>query len=271
MKPIIFTDLDGTLLDHDGYSWQGASAALAAVRRLAIPLIFTTSKTRAEVEALQKNMGIDQPFIVENGGGLFFPAAFFHLDLAGFEICGPYRLRRFGSAYAVIRAFVQRYGPGFRVRGFGDMEVGEIAERTGLSPAEAALAKQREFSEPFLCSGPLADFRRQAEAHGFAVTTGGRFHHLMGSGQDKGRAVREAAAIWRRTAGAVTTIGLGDSPNDEPLLASVDVAVLLPGPDGSFAAVRAEGLRRAPYPGSRGWGEVVTGLLDGWEATGKVG
>ncbi|MFQ5696467.1 MAG: mannosyl-3-phosphoglycerate phosphatase, partial [Terriglobia bacterium] len=46
---IVFTDLDATLLDHQTYSWAAAEPALRRLRLLGIPLVFCTSKTRAEV------------------------------------------------------------------------------------------------------------------------------------------------------------------------------------------------------------------------------
>ena len=266
MRLIIFTDLDGTLLDHDSYSVDGARHALERIRRQGIPLVFTTSKTRAEVEELLAALSLSQPFIVENGGGLFFPSDFPSLDLSALEPSGPYRALRFGMPYSFIRRFVEIHGPACGVRGFGDMEAEEVAALTGLSLSQANLAKKREFTEPFVCDGCFDAFRILARSGGLSVTRGGRFYHLMGSGQDKGLAVRETVKIWRGGQGPVVTIGLGDSPNDESLLANVDVPVLVPKPDGSFADLQVENLRRAPAPGSVGWGAVVMDLLDARDA-----
>jgi len=60
-------------------------------------------------------------------------------------------------------------------------------------------------------------------------------------------------------------IGLGDSLNDEPLLANVEIPVQIPGPDGYFAKLAVQPLIRAKAPGSRGWGAAVMTLLDDWE------
>jgi len=78
---IIFTDLDGTLLDHSGYSWRDALPALKEIRSKNVPLVMCTSKTRKEVEVLQEEMGLREPFIVENGAGIYFPE-----DYRGFRI-----------------------------------------------------------------------------------------------------------------------------------------------------------------------------------------
>lgn len=265
MALLIFTDLDGSLLDHDGYSVAGARSALARIRRLAIPLIFTTSKTRVEVEALQTELELAEPFIVENGGGFFLPPSYDALPVPAAEQFGRYRLLRFGVEYRQLRRFLEEYGPRFQVRGFGDMSEGEVAGRTGLSLRQAAWAKTREFTEPFICGGELEQFRELAGRAGLAITRGGRFHHLMGSAQNKGRAVRAAIRAWRSAGQPVQTIGLGDSENDEPLLANVEIPVQIPGPDGYFAPLAVAVLVRARTPGSRGWGAAVMALLDDWE------
>ena len=78
---IIFTDLDGTLLDHDTYSWKPAESALKLARKMNIPVIFCTSKTRAEVEIYRKSIGNKHPFIAESGEAIFIPVSYTHLTL----------------------------------------------------------------------------------------------------------------------------------------------------------------------------------------------
>lgn len=63
----VFTDLDGTLLDHETYSWEAARPALERLELSGIPWILVTSKTRAEVELWRKQLGNRHPFIIENG------------------------------------------------------------------------------------------------------------------------------------------------------------------------------------------------------------
>lgn len=65
---LVFTDLDGTLLDHHTYSWQPARPALERLDGLKIPLILCSSKTSPEMLGLRAELGNRHPFIVENGG-----------------------------------------------------------------------------------------------------------------------------------------------------------------------------------------------------------
>lgn len=99
---LIFTDLDGTLLDHDTYSWQPAAPALSFLRERSIPWILCTSKTRAEVERLRAEMGHTHPFIVENGGGIYIPRDTFPFETPGATRAADYDLITLGADYTVL-------------------------------------------------------------------------------------------------------------------------------------------------------------------------
>jgi len=177
----------------------------------------------------------------------------------------PYTVIRLGASYAEIRRWILSLRPRFSIRGFGDLSVEDIESLSGLTSFQAGLAKQREFTEPFLIDddGMISDLQALAEATGFTITRGGRFHHLMGAGQDKGIAVRRAASVIRRNMSQpLCTIGLGDSANDAAMLQRVDIPILIPHPDGSFEGLDVAGLRKARHPGSRGWNEMVLEMLD---------
>lgn len=265
MKVVIFTDLDGSLLNHEGYSYAEAASALDRIKGAGIPLIMTTSKTRREVEPLQREMGMNEPVIVENGGGIFIPRGYRGLVLENQELKEGYTVIRLGASYSRIRGFLERTGVRFGIRGFGDMDPEEIARLTGLPVEKAALAKEREFTEPFIREGggeigPLSDL---AAKEGLKLTRGGRFHHLMGRGQDKGKAVRMVYDIFRRNAETkLTAIGLGDSENDLAMFAEVDIPVLIPRPEKGYLDIEMPGLVRARDPGAKGWNDAVHRLLN---------
>jgi mannosyl-3-phosphoglycerate phosphatase len=265
MRLIIFTDLDGSLLDHGDYAFDAARPSIERLKRAGIPLIITTSKTRREVESLQRDMGIRGPFIVENGGGIFLPRDDRNWKIDCGERQGDYMIVRLGTTYSTVRCFMERFGPDFGIRGFGDMTPEEIARWTELPLHKAVSAGEREFTEPFLLERPenLRPLAAAAEAAGLKLTRGGRFYHLIGAGQDKGLAVRIVRDIYRRNcAGPLTTVGLGDSENDRPMLEMVDIPVVIPRPDGSCLDIRRPGIIRAAAPGSRGWNDTVSALLN---------
>ncbi len=264
MKTIIFTDLDGTLLHPKTYSFQEATSALELIRERGIPLVLCSSKTRAEMEVYRKRLRNKDPFIVENGGAIFVPMGYFSL-LTGSALHDEYIVNAFGRPYQEIREqFVRlRESLHIPVRGFGDMTVTEIAALTGLSQEEAALARERDFGEPFVFENSVDEgFLKGIERHGLHWTRG-RLFYVMGN-HDKGGAVRLLKQWYERKHGMINTIGLGDAFNDLPLLTEVDHPVLVQKEDGSYDPdVRIARLIKAQGIGPAGWNKAIMRLLGG--------
>jgi predicted mannosyl-3-phosphoglycerate phosphatase (HAD superfamily) len=128
---------------------------------------------------------------------------------------------------------------------------------------QARLARRREFDEPFEILAPprTGELLAAIEREGKRWTAGGRFHHILGA-SDKAAAVRLLTALYRRQLGAVTTVGLGDAPNDATFLNEVDLPVLVASPrvDRLRALVPAGRVTRLPGPA--GWNEAVLAVLD---------
>lgn len=269
MKPIIFTDLDGTLLDAD-YSFSKAKEAIERIRSEDIPLILVTSKTRAEVAPIRERLSNKHPFITENGGGIYIPKGYFPFPLKGTELAG-YTLIPLGRRYGEVReAFIKvRSALKAGARGFGDMPDEEVSMLTGLTKEEAGLARIRDFDEPFILEGGAEmeeRLERAFEREGLSVTRG-KFLHLMGS-HDKGRAVGILSAFYKELYGSTVTIGLGNGRNDLPLLKTVDYPVLLMNEDGAYEdANGVRGLIKAPGAGPEAWNRAVNGILDTIEAS----
>ena len=266
-KMLIFTDLDGSLLNHGDYSFEEARPSLERIRRAGIPLIMTTSKTRSEVESLQAEMGLREPFITENGGGVFFPAGYRRFAIPAGRPQGVYTLIRLGVSYNRIRRSFEQIRNRLQIgmTGFGDMSAGDIASATGLPPDRAQMAGAREFTEPFLLhsESDLSAVGEMAGALGLKVTGGGRFHHLIGAHQDKGAAVRSVRNVFRRNTGETwLTVGVGDSENDLPMLREVNIPVLIPNPVRRDLDIQRTGLLKADEPGCRGWNRMIEKILN---------
>jgi mannosyl-3-phosphoglycerate phosphatase len=268
---VLFTDLDGTLLDHATYRWTRARGALAILRRRAYPLVIVTSKTRAEVMPLLRQLGRKDPFVVENGGAIYFPAGYF-----GFRIRGSVPAARGWRRYALgtprdrlVRALAGAARDArLRVRGFFQMSPREVARRAGMEMASARRAQQREFDEPFLIldDGTTAwrKLCREIGRRGLVATRGSRFFHILGK-NDKGAAVRLLLEWFRRMKGPeVRAVGLGDSPNDIALLRAVDVPILVARPGGHYdkeTLTAVPRTRRAGGIGPDGWNRAVRKLF----------
>ena len=94
-KLVIYTDLDGSLLDHDSYSHAAADVLLAELETHGIPVIIASSKTRCEQIPLRNELGNRHPFIVENGAAVFIPAGYFETRPSGTADENGYWVKRF--------------------------------------------------------------------------------------------------------------------------------------------------------------------------------
>ena len=252
---LIFTDLDGSLLDFDTYSFAGALKVLKKIKKRDIPLILTSSKTRFEIEKILKELKIDYPFIVENGAAIFFPKRFKkYLPKKCKKIDGYYVII-LGKEYKKILKFKNKIS----VKGFSDFSVNKIEKLTNLDKNSAKLAKKREFSEPVIIKNhDITKIKNLAKKYGFKIIKGGRFYHIIGEGQDKSKAIDIVKRIYKKIyKNKILTIGIGDSKNDIGMLKSVDIPILIKKADGSYERINLKNLIKSKYPGSKGWGECV--------------
>ncbi|MEQ8997316.1 MAG: HAD-IIB family hydrolase [Coleofasciculus sp. B1-GNL1-01] len=266
---IIFTDLDGTLLDSETYSYQKAIPVLNTLKDNQVPVIPVTSKTRLEVETLCQSLKLNHPFIVENGSGIFVPLDYNPLTLPKSNPWAGYHLHRLGCTYAEARRGLEKIATVLNepLRGFGDMSEAEICHLTGLSWDEAKQAKAREFTEPFLTPDKTTPERLNeiVQDLGYRIVVGDRFCHLIGAGAGKGKAVQWLVDSYQSAQpdAKITTLGLGNSPNDLEMLEAVDIPIIVPGNKGIHPGLSGKGWQVAPAPGSQGWAEVVRGVVLG--------
>ncbi len=268
---LVFTDLDGTLLDHDHYSLEPAREALTLLNKHHIPVIFNTSKTRVETIHLRQTLHNSDPFATENGSCLSVPDGYFEKrnQSAPPGPSGDVHTTVFGDRYENIRqALCQiRAEFGFSFTGFGDMTPEQIAECTGLASPDAARAKHRDCSEPLVWEDSdenLELFTRLLETRQLTITRGGRFYHIARAG-NKGHAVQWLTDYFQAECPDTRfiTVGLGDGKNDLPMLESVDYPILIRpehghGPD----CQHIKNLVTSEVPGPAGWNQEVIKLIE---------
>lgn len=268
MALIIFTDLDGTLLNQEDYDYTPALGMLEQLKQKRIPVIPVTSKTRAEVEGLRQEIGLKDPFIVENGSAVFIPKDECRFVVSKASSKGNYYLKLLGCTYAEAREGLRAVAGelGESLRGFGDLSETEIQSLTELPLEEVRLAKTREFTEPFVTPHhlPTEKIERAAAQYNFRVLVGDRFSHLIGNNAGKGRAVRWLMETYQSAAAAskVVTVGLGNSPNDLEMLETVDIPIVIASRKGVHPGLATKGWQIAPSPGSQGWAEAVAGICE---------
>jgi len=265
-KIVVITDLDGTLLDQQTYSYESSLPAVQRLWTWRIPIVLCSTKTRAEMLPLWRQLELRDPFICESGGAIHVPPGYFQFTAIEMKRNGPFEVLELGSDVHGLRERLAQAARscGVVFRSFGSLSLDEINELTGLPRDQAFRAWQREYDEPFVIeSGNAAQLIAALQAHGLTVTKGDRFYHLTG-GHGKGEAVRRLLDLYRRQWGDVVSVGLGNSANDLPFLREVDRPVLVRNPDRSWDSEVIQSLpsvARTECVGPQGWREAIEQIL----------
>lgn len=256
--PVIFTDLDGSLLDHNDYNFTAAIPILDHIKQRGYPLIINSSKTRAEILPIQRALDIVQPFVCENGAAVYLPE---HGDWDCHAFSKPRQLM-----LRVLRQIKQNYG--FNFVGFADWSTADIVAHTGLTQAEASLAAQREYTEPLLWQDTAENLQRFQEClaeYQLHAVQGGRFLSVMGD-FDKSYGMQWLIQRYRQNHSSIVTIALGDSPNDELMLNNADIAVVIHSHRSDKLQVeKARQVIRTELPGPAGWAWAMEKILKDWD------
>lgn len=214
---IVFSDLDGTLLDHETYSFAPARPALELLQAKNIPLVLASSKTAAEIAPLRAQMGFSHcPAIVENGAGVLEPNA------TADQIKSRYR--DIIDAINQVPNDLRQY-----FKGFADWSTEEVSKITGLSHHDAASAKNRDFSEPGLWSGNEDQwhfFKELSAEKGLIAQQGGRFRTLSFGGNKADRVLELKKSLASKDH-PTFAIALGDAGNDIAMLEAADLGIII--------------------------------------------
>ena len=268
---LVFSDLDGTLLDKQTYSWAPAADAIRALAERGIPLILSSSKTLSEISEIASSLGNAAPFIFENGAGVALPSGLFPA-LDGLVERQGRRIKLFGSDRAkVLEALRLRRELGDRLEGFADWTAQQVAVATGLDAESAARAKDRLATEPFLwrdADEKWLAFAAALERKDLTLVRGGRFWCAMGR-FDKADALRWLSKLYadQDPEAKFLSVALGDSPNDLGMLQAADVGFLVNSSEAERRDVSGfPGLRRTSACGPNGWQEAITAILEEYAA-----
>ncbi|MEO2268052.1 HAD-IIB family hydrolase [Pseudoalteromonas sp. YIC-656] len=263
--PVIFTDLDGTLLDHNTYQCDEAQELLTKLAQAGVPVIINSSKTAAEIIPICQQLDIHDPFIAENGAVLYIPKNWFDSPPEGARNEGSYWVIPFSPSkttiHKVLNVLKQQFGAYFE--SFTDLGLEGVARLTGLSGDALEHSLTREYSEPLYWHGStsqLREFTLAARSLGFTVLKGGRFVHLT-QGADKGVALRYFMGLMKQQYNRqLHSIALGDSHNDVAMLEVADTAIVIANPTHKTPILSRECAIFSVQTGPRGWRETLQNL-----------
>jgi mannosyl-3-phosphoglycerate phosphatase family protein len=263
---ILFTDVDGTLLDSVTYELSEGRAAVRALIQRGIHIVLCSSKTRLELERLRSRLGLNDPFVVENGSAIVVPKGTCELSEKGHNHRGIVVQRESDDTLVAelgipahdvrdrLDAIRRQRGLAFKT--LDELSAKEVVRITGLSDEDARAARLREYSATLageFTTPQYEELQRACHEHHLNCMRGTRFVSVTGDQADKGRAVRILRAAFRAKYGTIRTFGVGDSWNDVPMLRAVDVAFQVQSPDGGWRDFTLESLVRIAGVGPAGF------------------
>lgn len=227
---VLFSDVDGVLRDLPTRSIAAAASALEYLSREHIPLVLCSSKTRAELEHIQQELGIRHPFVCENGGATFIPRGYFGFEVPSAHDLAGYEAVEFGRAYPEVVETLHRTADRLRIDiGFSDMSVEEVARECHLTLLHARLAKLREYEELFRLLDPSPTVRNRIfkalHAARLRCINSGEYEQVGGP-VDKHLGMNWLCTLYRRERGPILTVGLADAMADANLLQLVDHSII---------------------------------------------
>ena len=251
----IVTEVDGTLMDHS-YDLTPAKETILRLKEIKIPVILCTSKTASEVKVIQEDLGLNDPYIVENGAAIYFNSIT--------EGCSEIIL---GQSYQELELILKKLSKdiNFQLKPLNNLSDNEANLLTGLSGNSLTLMRDRHWSMPFL-NPPVnleKDLNHFCLRYNVVIFRGNRMSHLLSKNSSKGKAIKKLIDYSKNS--KVKIIGLGDSPNDLPLLREADHRIVISGIKGPNKKLLAD-LADLDYviskePHGVGWQKEVKDLL----------
>lgn len=265
---VVFTDIDGTLVDISTAQYgMKTNELISIMKERNIPLVLASAKTRLEQNEIREDLGLSDPFIVENGGAIVIPKDYFpdnalknieyHLreteetvkEYTNYKIRGDLRTHTYKATSKVIIIELGKSANDIRTKladirkkynvnfkGVADISIEELSNLASMPIEQARRMAQRNYGETILQiqRDDIARFIKYTQEAGMKVIHGGRFFDVT-IGVDKGRAVEILKKLFNgKFHNDVTYFGIGDSANDIPMFNLMDVSILVQRPDNSW-------------------------------------
>jgi len=218
----VVSDVDGTLMDHS-YDLSPAKETIKKLQELSIPVILCTSKTAAEVKVIRQELNLTDPYIVENGAAIYGETL---KKVNGQIILG----KKYKTLEEILNYISKEID--YKLIPLNNISDQEATELTGLKGNSLDLMRDRHWSMPFLNPPCFLEKKINIACKKYKVEVfkGNRMSHLLSTNSNKGKAINALKKYSDKH--NIQIIGLGDSPNDLPLLLNSDIRIVIPGIEG---------------------------------------
>jgi mannosyl-3-phosphoglycerate phosphatase family protein len=256
LKIIFLTDLDGTLLNFNDFSFDTIRSDILKFIKDGIYIIPVSSKTRPEMIEFCASLGVNLPFIYENGAGFCKDAKTSNQNDV---IVGM-------SKEALMQIWDANIPVELKAdcKFLSEMEREECSALLGLRGAPLDLALARSHTALLKFNGDktaLTLLNIYLERAGLTLQKGGRIFCLSGLHNKASFIEKFRHKTSDRAAHII--IAFGDGNNDIPMLNAADFACIIPRPNGEHLPPDKITTKKiiASQPAPLGWIETAEAAL----------
>ncbi len=255
---LLFTDLDGSLLNKKTFDFKAALSLIKDCLNNGIKIIANSSKTNLELDDFCKTLNIPKIYISENGSCIY------GLNLIKKNLNKIICLSR--NRKLIYEHFVNNVDLNLRKKCniLEDETLKKQIDILGLPKHKIEMALDRKFSIPFTFNGDKKEeiqLNAIVEKIGLKIQFGGRVLNL-GDTVSKGKAMDKFISLLSmETKKEYLSICVGDNENDFDMLEKSDYPCLVKSDKVKLVNFKNDCVvskKEAPY----GWVEVVNATLN---------
>lgn len=270
LQKVVFTDIDGTLIDLISGKYGESDKLIYTLRENNVPIVLCSAKTFAEQNKIRHDLGLMDPFIVENGGAIIIPKNYFdfQFDIEQTRIKEEqgYIIIELGESTREIRTKLAEIKKKLKIefKGVADVSIEELSRLATMPIDYAKRMSEREYGETILQikKSDIPTFTTSIEKMGIKVIHGGRFFDVT-MGTDKGKAVSILINLFRKKyRNQIKFFGVGDSANDASMLKLMDVPMVVQKPDSSWSELEIKNVIRLKGIGPEGWKSAFDKIME---------
>ena len=253
LSVLIFTDLDGSLLDRDTFKFDVIKDYIKNLIEDGIYIIPNSSKTDSEILNFNQKLGEALPYITENG------SAIKGLNLINKDL--PKELVLSRERTELINIFEKEVPEHLKIKckWLSKMNKDSQQKILGLVDSDLVKALDRKYTIPFVFNGNKNDKKelfKISKFKGLTLEEGGRVISL-GDKVNKAKAMQIFIRFFKKNNENIKTIAVGDNYNDLDMLKISDYPCLVFNDQFRLDQIFIDNLISTNKPSPEGWADVI--------------
>ena len=255
---VIFTDLDGSLLHRDTFQFNTIKDYIKNLVNKGIIIIPNSSKTEKEIEKFNEELGVNLPYIAENGSSIHG----LNLITSNF----PDKLILSREKEEIFKIFENKVPEKLKEKCLEVSKMSKKEQENILGQKDERLkdALKRKYTLPFLFKGDKNEKNKLLKvlnSNSLTLQEGGRVLNLCDN-INKVKSMNRVIKILKKTEDKIKTIAVGDNYNDLDMLKSCDIPCLVFNDQFIQDQINIDNLIFSNKPSPEGWADVIkTALL----------